>query len=227
MKRCGLPMRQSLRPICRSRLLAPTLKTGSSHRQMTNNAHIERLNRRLGEALGMVCSGSRPRFAWKWAPDQPHIVYGRDNRTLIKRTWADKIGMDGKPIGRVWVLAQWRVTSAADHHGYGTGVRVAVMAPAGYKPHMETALSPGEVPSEHLNQNYIWALDRQLSASAEHDKNAILNALAEEKYEDQRNETRDAKEWRESALGDYDQHVGAFGNCRPGTAGGFMSFGGI
>jgi len=191
------------------------------------NAIVDHLNRRLGESLGYVNCGTLPRFAWKWAPDESHFVYDSDNRTVVRKTWADRLAADGKPIGRAWVLAQWKPTKIADHCGFGEGIRLAVTASAKYQPQFETVLPIGVTPTEELNQNYIWALDFQLQNSAEHNPYAMANALAEEKYEDDVNEAQNAKEFRESSLAQYDNYVGAFGNCSPGTAGGFMSFGGF
>lgn len=189
--------------------------------------YIDRLNRRLGERLGLVCGGTAPRFAWKYAPEEPYYIYDRDDRTVIRKTWADVPSPSGGPLGKVWLLSEWRVNKTVDHFGYGDGIRVPVVRRAGYSPYFETALQPGELPSEALNQNYVWALDKQLQASSEHDPNAMANALAEESYIDQKTDAADSREWRESALAEYDNHVGAFGNCAPGTAGGYMSFGGV
>jgi hypothetical protein len=83
------------------------------------NPHINRLNRRLGDALGRLCGGSIPRFSWRWAPAEPWFVFDSDDRTLIKKTWADAPATDGGKIGRAWVLGEWRRNTSFDHHGYG------------------------------------------------------------------------------------------------------------
>lgn len=222
-------------------------------------SQIERFNRLLAERLGYVCSGSMPRFQWKYAPDEPMFFYGKDDRTLLKKSWADAPAPGGGTLGRVWLLAGWRVNSAIDNMGhtpqcdicegrgkwdeYGVGfwqtckscggsgriaaVRIASTRAAGYSPYFETAIGEGQFPTEELNQNYIWAIGDQLSRSAEKDDQSFENYMFDEKYTAEKNERRDSTAWRETAMEQYDNNVGAFGNCQPGTAGGYMSFGGI
>ncbi len=188
---------------------------------MTNSL-IDQFNRRLGESLGLVCGGSLPRFAWKWAPDQPFFVYDRDNRTLIRKTWADAPAPGGGTLGKVWVLAQWRQNKTNDNFGHNGAIRVAVAQDAGYTPHLETATSA--IPTPELNQNYIWALDRQLQASVEHDTRSFDNYMGEERYSMERNRAVDKRDWLEHARTGYDGQIGAFGNTQPGQRGGYMSF---
>jgi hypothetical protein len=221
---------------------------------------IETLNRRLADALGSVATN--PRFQWRFAPEEIWMVYDYDDRTLIKKSWADMPSPAGGPIGRAWLLAEWRVSTAIDHHGYGmrcekcngegrvvwggviqastrceacdglgsvSSVRVAVPKAAGYFPYLETVLAEGKEPTEELNANYIRVLDMQIAMSA-----GVLGSdesmdvrLAEEKYTTEQNLRRDANTHLERSRGVYDDHVGAFGNCEVGAAGGFMSFGGV
>lgn len=181
------------------------------------SAQIDVLNRRLGERLGLVCGGTLSRFAWKYAPDQPRFIYDRDNRTLLKRTWADAPAPDGQPIGKVWLLAEWRPNQAVDHFGFGDGVRVPAVREADYAPYFETALAPGVIPSAELTQNYIFAIDRQMQRSFE-------SYMAEEKHTQDGNLARERSAWLETAREGYDAHVGAFGNCEPGTRHGYLSF---
>ncbi len=188
---------------------------------------VDLLNRRLGESLGLVCGGTMPRFAWKYAPDQPYFVYARDNRTLIRKCWADLPAPGGGTLGKVWLMAEWKRNRNADHCGFGSGLRIAVARDFAYTPYLETALVPGLVPTDEINQNYIWALDYQLQRSAEFDPDSEHNYMAEEKYTADRNKAQHAKDWHEFAASGYDDHTGAFGNCLPGTAGGFLSFGGM
>lgn len=148
------------------------------------------------------------------------LVYDSDNRTLLKKSWASAPGPDGKPIGAVWVLA--RFTPGADEV-WEQGVRVPARR-AGYSPYIETACA---APSEDLNARYIRDIDRQLTASAELDKRSFEKYMSDEFSTREANERRDKAAWRETAAGQYDNHVGAYGNCAPGTAGGYMSFGGI
>lgn len=188
------------------------------------SAFVDILNRRLGESLGLVCGGSLPRFAWKWAPDQAHLVFDRDDRTLLKKTWADSPAPDGGVLGGVWVLAGWRESANVDNCGYGDGIRVPFIRSAGYAPYFETALVPGQTPTAELNQNYIWALDQQLQASAEFDRYSFDNYMNDERYSMDRNKARDREDWLEQARTGYDANTGAFGNCEPGRRDGFFSF---
>ncbi len=188
---------------------------------------VDILNRRLGESLGRVCSGTLPRFAWKYAPEQPYFVYDRDDRTLLKKTWADAPAPDGGTLGKVWLLAEWRVNNVIDHHGFSDAIRIPSVHAAAYAPYFETALAPGREPTAELTANYVHALDHQLRNSAEHNDNSFNDYMTEERYTRDRNERLDRNAWQETAAAQYDEHTGAFGNCSPGTAGGFLSFGGI
>lgn len=190
---------------------------------MTSNAHIEMLNRRLGEALGFVCGGFLPRFAWKYAPDMPMIFYDKDDRTVRKLSWASAPDVNGGRIGRQWLLANWRRMGHSDHHGYGEGPRIPLVAEAGYSPYFETACGPEVIPSEELNAMYIVDLRRRLAASAECRENAYDEYLAKELVRKELNEERQRDAWREEAMKGYDNHVGAYGNCLPGTRGGYLS----
>jgi hypothetical protein len=157
---------------------------------------IDQLNRRLGDALGYVRSGTEPRFAWRWAPDLPY--------------WRSR-------LGKVWVLCQWQrpgMTEPEWKHHFGD--RYPYPATGMYHAHPETALAPGELPSERLTQNYIWALDRQMSTSLENQLVAVKNEVADQKE-------RDYVEWV-----DFVQDSNpAFSNFEPGRRGGHVSFGGI
>lgn len=185
---------------------------------------VDLLNRRLGESLGRVCGGSLPRFAWKYAPDQPRYVYDTDDRTVLKKSWADAPAPDGGVIGKVWVLAEWRVSKVADHCGYGDGIRIAVTKEAGYAPYYETAIAPGRMPTDVLTANYISALRTMLGRSAEHQEDSFENYMGDEKLTSDRNSTRERQEHRDRSAHIYDNHVGAFGNCEPGRRDGWMSF---
>ncbi len=178
---------------------------------------IDILNRRLGERLGLVCGGSKPRFSWKYAPEQPRFVYDRDNRTLLKRSWADAPAPDGGTLGRVWLLAEWRKNNSFDHHGFGDGIRVPFIKEADYAPYFETALAPGAQPTEALTANYIAAIDQQMQTSH-------ADFIAEEAYSTATNERRDRDEHRERSAIEYDKYTGAFGNLEPGKRDGYMSF---
>lgn len=190
------------------------------------NSFIDSLNRRLGESLGLVCGGALPRFAWKFAPDEPFFVYDTDNRTLLKRCWADSPAPGGGVIGKVWLLAEWRINKTFDHFGYGEGLRVPHVFEKGYSPYIETALAPGEEPTAELTANYIRAIDYQLqnSAAIMGAEESMANYLAEEKYTADRNRSQFANEHLEASRKVYDDHCGAVGNLSPGARGGFLSF---
>ena len=83
------------------------------------SALIDILNRRLHDALGSV-GGTQPRFQWCWAPDHLWLVYDFDDRTIVRKTWADMPSPAGGPIGKAWLLAEWRVSKAVDNHGFGS-----------------------------------------------------------------------------------------------------------
>ncbi len=188
---------------------------------------INALNRRLGERLGLVCGGSLPRFSWLYAPDQPYFVYDRDDRSLLKKCWADATRCSGAPVGRAYVLAEWKRTTAYDHCGYGSGIRVPVAREFGYSPHFETALPPGILPTEEVNQNLIAEISRELDQSLEHDPDAVKHLAAEGADKAEAAKASEDKRWLESCKADYSEETGAFGNCSPGTAGGFLSWGGV
>lgn len=186
--------------------------------------HIDILNRRLGESLGRVCGGALPRFCWKFAPHQPRFVYDTDDRTILKKSWADAPAPDGGVIGAVWVLAEWRMGKAEDHCGYGQGIRIAATGKPDYAPYYETALAPGKAPTDELTANYIWAIGDQLARSAEKRDDSFESYMAEEAWTGQQNAARDREENRERSAGIYDRHTGAFGNLEPGKRDGWMSF---
>lgn len=191
--------------------------------------HIDILNRRLAESLGRVCSGTFPRYKWFYAPEMPYFVYDRDDRTLLKRTWADAPGPDGNPIGKVWLLGGWRINKTLDHFGYGEGVRVPHVQKAGYAPHFETALPPGQPPNDEITAWIIHKIDAQLSISAEivGEERSMDQYMAEEHYSELRNKRAFANEHLERSRHVYDDNVGAFGNCEVGVGDGFLSWGGV
>lgn len=179
------------------------------------NSYIDILNRRLGEALGFVGGGSRPRFCWKFAPDELMFFYGPAGE-LIRRRWAEAPAPSGQPVGAAWLLAGWREMPEVDHHGFGQGLRFAAVRAAGYSPFFETICPQWELPSEKLNANYIWALRKQLDTSFE-------EYMMEERYMSDSEERRNKAAWLEKAQHGYDDWTGAFGNCEPGARGGYLS----
>ena len=158
--------------------------------------HIEQLNRKLGDALGYVRSGTEPRFCWRWAPTLPY--------------WQAR-------LGKVWVLCQWQrpnLTEAQwlkEFHG-----RYPYPASGMHHAQPETALPPGLAPNEALTQNYIWALDRQMSTS-------LVQQLCDVQNEVEADKDRDYVEWVDRVQNDNP----AFSNFDPGARGGHVSYGGI
>lgn len=137
---------------------------------MLLNREVERLNRRLGESLGMVRSGTLPRFCWAWAPDIPY--------------WSTR-------LGPVWVLTQWQKPGMTeqDWHKHFEG-RYPYPSNGMHHALPESALAPGILPTEKLTQNYIWALDRQMSTTFAKELSSVNDDMA--RQEQQRDD-----EWTE------------------------------
>lgn len=160
------------------------------------NQHIEQLNRKLGDALGYVRGGSQPRFCWAWAPDLPY--------------WQTR-------LGKVWVLAQWqRPGMPQEEWRKHFGDRFPYPETGMHHAHPETALEPGQIPTEGLTQNYIWALDRQMSQTFGQQLAAVNQEIEDDK-------DRDYVQWVEKV---QDTNP-AFSNFDPGHRGGHVSYGGI
>jgi hypothetical protein len=156
---------------------------------------IQQLNRRLGDALGYVLSGTEPRFCWKWAPDIPY--------------WASR-------LGKVWVLCQWQKPGMSEQE-WNKQFQGRFPYPVNgmHHAHPETVLPPGQVPTPELTQNYIRALDQQMSKTLVDQFCDVQNELAADKE-------RDDVEWVERV---QDSNP-AFSNFNPGNRGGHVSYGG-
>ena len=181
---------------------------------------IDLLNRRLGEALGLI-GGTHPRFCWKRSTEL--FWYFRENSTenFQRQCWADR-------IGPCWLLCQWMVPSGFD---VSTGTKYPLTeenwfrmfrgqlpfpSRGEYTAHAETKLAPGQEPTTEMNQNYIWALDRQMSTS-----------IREQLGDLQQDLDQHHAKYRENQYDEMMEEAPAFGNYAPGTRGGFLSFGGI
>lgn len=107
---------------------------------------IEQLNRRLGERLGTVRSGTLPRFKWMLATEDPY--------------WGEKLGPR-------WVMCQWQENaySPAEWAQMFEGRRAYL--PAFHQVQAETALAYGDVPDGPLTENLIQAIDKQLQTTEE------------------------------------------------------------
>lgn len=128
---------------------------------------IEQLNRRLGERLGMVRSGTLPRFKWALATDDEY--------------W-------GQKLGPVWVLCQWQVNAYSRNQWERLYQGRRKYEGAFHQVQAETALSIGHVPSSEDTDYYIRELDRQMDATEEQ----VTKALDEEDAQDA---DKDYAEW--------------------------------
>ena len=156
---------------------------------------IDQQNRKLGDALGYVRAGTEPRFCWKWAPTIPY--------------WASR-------LGKVWVLCQWQRPRMTEKEWLmHFGGRYPYPVNGMHHAHPETALAPGREPTGELTQNYIWALDRQMSTSIVQQVCDVHNDIAAD-------QDRDYAEWVDLV---QDSNP-AFSNFAPGNRGGHVSYGG-
>lgn len=176
---------------------------------------IKILNDRL-RALGTVCGGAMPRFAWKYAPDELWVTYGQDGRTTRQRSWADMANPGGGTLGKVWLLAEWRQTKSTDHHGYGEGTRVARAQDFAYHPYIETALAPEKEPTEDLTANYLQVMRRQMETTLD-------IHIANAKWDTDQQTERDRIDHYNRTAAEYDKYEGAFHNLEPGKRDGYLS----
>lgn len=179
------------------------------------------LNNRLADALGRVKSGTLPRFAWIFSTELRWYYRDELSESFQPVCLADR-------IGRVWMMCEWRVPRGFDARaGYEYELkpehwfqmfRGSVPFPAGgeYAPYEETQLAPGQVPTAELTQNYIWAIDKQMSPGYEGHLIARRADLEENR-----------RQFDEAQLDEWLDAAPAFGNYDPGKRGGFLSFGGV
>lgn len=113
---------------------------------------IDLLNQRLGERLGLVCGGTKPRFQWMFGPDMPY--------------WRAR-------LGKVWVLCSWQKPVMSERDWLkNMGDRFPYPANGMWHPNSETKLPPGVEPTEALTQMIIATIDRQMSQTfADHLRN--------------------------------------------------------
>jgi hypothetical protein len=189
-------------------------------------ADVEILNRRLRERFGAVRGGEviGGRLQWKYAPDQPWITYGRDDRTIIRRSWASMPDGNGQPLGRVWMPAFWMRSTVFDHFGFRPEVRIPFISEWRYLPEPKLALPEGIVPTERINEWLMANFERELLASIEFRKDSFEQYMGEEAWNQQQNEIRNKLANRERSYAEYDRWTGAMGNLEPGNRGGWMSF---
>ena len=124
------------------------------------NPEIHRLNKRLGETLGLVASGTLPRFAWKHSTEMPMVA---------------------ERIGERWLLTEWRRPSMSHAEWMkNSGGRFPYPSAGWYHPYYETALPVGLEPSGDLTQKAIFQFDRQMQQSFEAQLRAVNQELEEE-----------------------------------------------
>jgi hypothetical protein len=106
-----------------------------------------RLNQRLGDMLGMVASGTLPRFAWKHSSEMPMVE---------------------ERIGPRWLLTEWRRPSMSPAQwAANSGGKHPYPASGWYHPYYETALPIGLEPTADLTQKAIYQFDKQMSTTYE------------------------------------------------------------
>lgn len=155
------------------------------------NSEILSLNRKLGDALGYVRSGTQPRFCWQWAPDIPY--------------WS-------RHLGQVWVLCQWQKPGLTEEEWQRQfNGRYPYPANGMHHAHPESALPVGMRPTPELTQKAIRFLDEQMSTSFIQQLCDVHNEMAEHKaqtdqeWEDRVFETAPA--FGNYALGSRGGHV--------------------
>lgn len=117
--------------------------------------HIDILNRRFGDRLGRP-NGHDARFAWKFAPEVFYEFRPHGSSNFQRQCWADRIGPK-------WMLCQWRPTEIS-REAWLQSFQGRFPYPDGgeYKPHPETALPEGMLPTDELTAGYIASLLAQM-----------------------------------------------------------------
>lgn len=185
------------------------------------NRHIEQLNKRLGEALGLV--GNEPRFSWKWSADINY--YTKAGEAYERVCWAGR-------IGKCWLLCQYQgqPTSMDPNTGQASPItkeqwwrsfRGFIPYPEKvYKAHPETALIPGLEPSSELNAAYIVSLRRQIEMGFWQHLKEGEEELQKAREENQKEFFEEVDNWFPYGWKNGQAH-------EPGTRGAHISFGGI
>lgn len=134
------------------------------------------LNRRLAESLGRVLGLSRGKYEWRNTVDCHYYFRSPTAKHAGRVCWADR-------LGRGYVLCVWKLPEVFNTE---TG-ETHVLTEAEWK-QMFYGLFPypsgGEYQAlpetlcrevtEELNQNYIWAIDRQMQQSYEDQLERIM-----------------------------------------------------
>lgn len=178
---------------------------------------VDLLNRRLGEGLGFALSGTLPRFSWKFSTEVFWYFREGVHENFQRQCWADR-------IGRVWLLCEWRLPTGFDastgqqyplnESHWWQMFKGAIPYPKGgsYNPYPETQLKPGELPTAERTQNYIWAIDKQMSGDYQEHLMECRDDLQQ-----------DHDTFRDNQIDEWMDAAPAFGNYDPGKRGGYLS----
>ena len=188
-----------------------------SDRFTRNMTSIDLLNRRLGDALGRLPNGCS-RFQWVRASEAKYYVVR--GGAVFEIAWSSR-------IGDVWILARWSEPTVFDPKLQITKVmteeswretlgNIPYPRNGTWRGYPETALPPGEYPTESRTANHIREADKQMSQDyADH-----LDAVNVEMKLDKEQQDSD---WDRYVLG----QVPASNNWASGQRGGSVSYGGI
>jgi hypothetical protein len=160
---------------------------------MMKDHYVDAQNRMLS-VLGYVCGGTKQRFLWMWSEDIPY--------------WAGRM----RPR---WVLCQWQRPKVLEQMWVADFPGIPYPANGMYHAKTETAIRPGEKPSVSLTENFVFALDHQMSKSPDREDRDVLDAVVKIRDEEYR-------EWVEFVQ----DTAPAFENYDWGSRAGSVSFGG-
>lgn len=147
---------------------------------MLLNREVERLNRRLGESLGMVCAGRLPRYAWAWGPD---LVYWSQ---FLDQQWV--MTFWGKPN---WSEERWNKEFQGRYRYPANGM---------YHAYCEWKLPIGLPPNGELTEKAIRLLDEQMNGTFNGetiDGNVLAKELRSVAADMARQEQQRDDEWTE------------------------------
>lgn len=174
--------------------------------------HIDRLNRRLGEALGYV--GTNPRFAWKWSPDVQYYYRSNLATSFERQCWADH-------VGPVWILCQFRPPEISQADWWAS-FRGEFPYPHGgmYYAHPEVAMPRGMEPDAEETARVIYALRQQMGKG-----HALHLSEINERLEQGR--IANKKEFMDMADDSFPAFWRNGQGHEPGTRGAHVSIGGV
>lgn len=171
--------------------------------QHTSDSTVKLMNQWLGDSLGKLANG-KPRFCWMWAPDMPY--------------W-------GRRLGAVWVMTTWKRPTMTPKQ-WALEFDIPYPADGMWHAICETQLNPGSKPTFHLTQNYIKAIDWQMSQFGVQDGTPV-DELVEQNVKDTETEVMQHREDQDLAFRQgFQDDSPAFNNFAPGKRGNHVSFGG-